>query len=69
MRDPRVVGATPLDSGLKSGHPSRGASFPTLHDELDDICKAQMRHPLEGRPGLTFLDLPEVFLSKNEKNI
>ena len=21
------------------------------------------------RPGLTFLDLPEVFLSKNEKNI
>ena len=45
MRDPRVVGATPLDPGLKSGHPSRGVSFPTLHDELDDICKAQMRHP------------------------
>ena len=42
---PRVFGATPLDPGLKSGHPSRGASFPTLHDELDDICKAQMRHP------------------------
>ena len=45
MPDPRVVGATPLDPGLKSGHPYRGASFPTLHDELDDLCKAQMRHP------------------------
>ena len=42
--DPRVVGATPLDPGLKSGYPYRGASFHTLHDELDDLCKAQMRH-------------------------
>ena len=45
MPDPRVVGATPLDPGLKSGHPYRGASFPTLHDELDDLCKSQMHHP------------------------
>ena len=30
--DPRVVGATPLDPGLKSGHPCRGASptYPLL---------------------------------------
>ena len=46
--DPRVVGATPLDPGLKSGHPCRGASFLTLHDELDDLFKAQMRHPCGG---------------------
>ena len=26
MPDPRVVGATPLDPGLKSGHPYRGAT-------------------------------------------
>ena len=32
-------------SGLKNGHPCRGASYPTLHDELDDLCKDQMRHP------------------------
>ena len=31
MPAPRVVGATPLDPGLKSGHPCRGASFTTLH--------------------------------------
>ena len=30
MPDPRVVGATPLDPGLKSGHPYRGA--PRLGD-------------------------------------
>ena len=48
MPDPWVVGATPLDPGLKSGHPCRGASFPTLHDELDDLCKPQMCHPLFG---------------------
>ena len=35
MPDPRVVGATPLDPGLKSGHPCRGASFTTLHSELN----------------------------------
>ena len=45
MPDAWVVGATPLDPGLKSWHPYRGASFPTLHDELDDLRKAQMRHP------------------------
>ena len=48
MPDPRVVGTMPLDPGLKSGHPCRGASFPTLHDELDDLFKAQMRHPCGG---------------------
>ena len=43
MPDPRVVGATPLDPGLKSGHPCRGASFTTLHSEWSDSCNAQMR--------------------------
>ena len=43
--DPRVVGATPLDPGLKSGHPCRGASFTTLHNEWSGSCNAQMRHP------------------------
>ena len=43
--DPRVVGATPLDPGLKSGHPCRGASFTTLYNELNGFCNTQMRHP------------------------
>ena len=43
--DPRVVGATPLDPGLKSGHPCRGASFTTLHNEWSGSCNTQMRHP------------------------
>ena len=45
--DPRVVGATPLDPGLKSGHPCRGASFPTLHNELNRFCTTQVRPPLD----------------------
>ena len=48
--DPRVVGATPLDPGLKSGHPCRGASFTTLHNEWSGSCNAQMRHPWIRRP-------------------
>ena len=44
MPDPRVVGATPLDPGLKSGHPCRGAPFTTLHNELNGFCTTQMRH-------------------------
>ena len=47
---PRVVGATPLDPGLKSGHPCRGASFTTLHNEWSGSCNAQMRHPWIRRP-------------------
>ena len=43
--DPRVVGATPLDPGLKIGHLCRGASFTTLHNEWSGSCNAQMRHP------------------------
>jgi len=43
--DPRVVGAMPLDPGLKSGHPCWGASFTTLHDEWSGSSNAQMRHP------------------------
>ena len=35
MPDPRVFGATPLDPGLKSGHPCRGASFSTIHNDLN----------------------------------
>ena len=46
--DPRVVGATPLDPGLKSGHPYRGASFTTLHSGLNGFCTTQMRHPCTG---------------------
>ena len=45
MPDPRVFGATPLDLGLKSGHPCRGASLPTLHNQLIDFRTTQMRHP------------------------
>ena len=48
--DPRVVGATPLDPGLKSGHPCRGASFTTLHNEWSGSCNAQMRHLWIRRP-------------------
>ena len=47
MPDPRVFGATPLDPGLKSGHPCRGASFPTLHNELNRFCTTQVRPPLD----------------------
>ena len=46
--DPRVVGATPLDPGLKSGHPGRGASFTTLYNELNGFCTTQMRQPCPG---------------------
>ena len=45
--DPRVVGATPLVPGLKSGHPCRGASFTSLYNELNGFCTTQMRHPCD----------------------
>ena len=51
MPDPRVVGAAPLDPGLKIEHPYRGASFTTLYNELNGFCNAQMRHP-ETTPAL-----------------
>ena len=41
MPDPRVIGASPLDPGLKSGHPCRGALFTILHKELNSFCTAQ----------------------------
>ena len=47
MPDPRVFGAAPLDPGLKNGHPCRGASFPTLHNELNRFCTTHMRPPLD----------------------
>ena len=43
-RNPESSGLRPSTSGLKSGHPCRGASYPTLHYELNDLCKDQMRH-------------------------
>ena len=33
------------DRCLWSEHPCRGALFPTLHNELIDLCEAQVRHP------------------------
>ena len=38
MLDPRVFGA-------KERAPPRGASFPTLYNELMDFCATQMGHP------------------------
>ena len=52
MPDPRVVGATPLDPGLKSGHPCRGASFTTLYNELNGFCTTQMRQPCTSACGI-----------------
>ena len=37
MPDPRVIGATPLDHVARERAPARGASFPTLHNELMDL--------------------------------
>ena len=51
MADPRVIGATPLDPWLKSGHPCRGASVPALHNQLIDFCTTQMRHPRRSATG------------------
>ena len=45
---PRSSALRASTRGLRNGHPCRGASFPTLHDELDDLCKPQMCHPLFG---------------------
>ena len=44
---PRVFGATPLDHVAKKRAPTRGASFPTLHNELRGFCTTLMR-PLVG---------------------
>ena len=44
-RNPESSGLRPSTSGLKNGHPCRGASYPTPHDELNDLCKDQMSHP------------------------
>ena len=52
MPDPRVVGATPLDPGLKSGHPCRGASFTTLYNQLNGFCTTQMRQPCTSACGI-----------------
>ena len=46
MADPRVVGATPLDPGLKSGHPCRGASFSTIHNDLNGPLHHSNASPL-----------------------
>ena len=45
MSGPRVSGATPLDHVAKKRAPTRGASFPTLHNELSGFCATQMRNP------------------------
>ena len=44
-RNPESSGLRPSTSGLKNGHPCRGASSSTLHNELNSFCTAQMRHP------------------------
>ena len=64
MLDPRVVGATPLDPVLKSGHPCRGASYPTLHDELNSFCTAQMRQPCPLRSRLFLIPILEWILPR-----
>ena len=43
-RNPESSGLRPSTSGLKNGHPCRGASYPTLPDELNDFCKDQIHH-------------------------
>ena len=43
---PRVFGATPLDPGLKSGHPCRGASFSTIHNDLNGPLHHSNASPL-----------------------
>ena len=47
MLDPRVFGTT-LDRVAKKRVAARGASFPTLHNELNGFCTTQI-----GRPHLT----------------
>ena len=42
-------------SGLKSGHPYRGASFSTIHNELNGFYTSQMRHPDNSTPTAGFL--------------
>ena len=37
-------GLRPSTTWLWSGHPLRGASSSTLHNELNDFCTSQMRH-------------------------
>ena len=61
MPDPRVFGATPLDPGLKSGHPCRGATrrrFPSVpaqrctppgcHQTTISQCPSLAVHPCRG---------------------
>ena len=64
MSDPWVVGATPLDPGLKSGHPCRGASFTTLHNELIGFCATHMRYPVVDRSVLR-LSLQLFYFSRH----
>ena len=60
MPGPRVFAASPLDPWLNTVHPCRGASFPTLHNELMDFCATQMRHPwtpVPVTPGVTHMSI------------
>ena len=68
MPGPRVFGATHLDLVAKQRAPTRGASFPTLHNELMDFCATQMRHPYPRgpfcHPGVMFFVQIAVFTVK-----
>ena len=41
----RPLWASHSPGKLDSATPCRGASITTLHNELNDLCKAQMRQP------------------------
>ena len=67
MPDPRVIGATPLDPGLRSEHPCRGASFATLHNELSGFSNAQMRQPWGGAGmGLDMCGISRTFAPQSK---
>ena len=48
-RNPESSGLRPSTSGLKNGHPCRGALYPTFLNELNSFCTAPYVTP-GGRP-------------------
>ena len=44
MPGPRVFGATHLDLVAMKRAPARGCFVPSLHDEMNGFCTAQVRH-------------------------
>ena len=51
MPYPRVIGATPLDPGLNSGHPQGVLRYPILHDGMNGFCVARVHRPQRSTPG------------------